>query len=385
MFYYYDYYYLYRTGEDPGPPKRVFADTPPYDGGAAWRFKEANAATSKLIWTCEEVNAEVTSMLADARSRGDEGKVHEWQRQSSRGGGWAPLHTEESVLADVDEAWASGLLSLPYTQRYKKPVPDMHEYVINFTTMSQIDIFFPADPARTSKIRRHSILGLRVAGHSGAKSSKMGVYALDVTHSPMRLKNVYTLVGASGVHLHQTTDLTWIISPTANMIEGNYGWIESNTASPSPLGLQWKAFDGTTLNLDPLLTVTEMSAAELAAARAAAEAETQRSLAIRAVRVAGHVGKWSDKMGVYARDATHSPKRGKNVYSLVGGGVSGVHLHQATDGMWYIYGMEYMLPGKLGGWIMSTTASPSPLGLAWKYSDGSGWHLDPLLTVTECT
>jgi hypothetical protein len=41
-----------------------------------------------------------------------------------------------------------------------------------------------------------------------------------------------------------------------------------------------------------------------------------------------------------------------------------------------------MLEGRTIGDITSTTASPSPLGLAWKYWSGA-LHLDPLLTVTE--
>ena len=174
------------------------------------------------------------------------------------------------------------------------------------------------------------------------------------------------------------------ISDTAQMVAGKAtGWIASTTASPSPLGLQWKFTAGKSdWRLDPLLTVTEMSAAELAAARAAAEAETQRSLAIRAVRVAGHVGKQTGKMGVYALDATHSPKRGMNVYSKKG--VSGVHMYYATDGRWYVtVGTDVMVSGKASGRIYSTTASPSPLGLQWKYYDGTAFHLDPLLTVTE--
>jgi hypothetical protein len=86
-------------------------------------------------------------------------------------------------------------------------------------------------------------------------------------------------------------------------------------------------------------------------------------------------------MGVYALDATHSPKRGKNVYSLEG--KSGVHLYHATDGKWYVSDTEDMVAGNAVGFIGSTTASPSPLGLKWKYAKSGALHLDPLLTVTE--
>ena len=222
--------------------------------------------------------------------------------------------------------------------------------------------------------------GIRVSGHMGTQSGMMGVYARDAAHSLKRGKNVYSLVGGSGVHLHEATNGVWhITTSTANMVAGEpRGWITSTTANPSPLGLPWKAYDGTTHILDPLLTVTEMSVAELAAA----EAETHRILAIRAVRVSGHTGAMSGRMGDYAWDATHSPKRGKNVYSLVG--ASGVHLHHVTNGKWYISDTANMIEGFAGGFIGSTTASPSPLGLAWKYNDsGSGFHLEPLLRVTE--
>ena len=117
---------------------------------------------------------------------------------------------------------------------------------------------------------RHDV-ALRVAGHVGTQSFTMGEYALDTTHSPKRGVNVYSLEGVCGVHLHRATDGRWYISPTAQMVSGvSTGWIESITVSPSPLGLQWKASDGKGgwLPLDPLLAVTEMSAAELAAAEA---------------------------------------------------------------------------------------------------------------------
>jgi hypothetical protein len=150
-------------------------------------------------------------------------------------------------------------------------------------------------------------------------SFAMGAYALDTAHSPKRGVNVYSLVGVSGVHLYHAAHCKWQIGDTEVMASGEYeGSIESTTASPSPLGLQWKAYDGTAWNLDPLLTVTEIGAAELAAARAAAEAETQRSLVIPAVRVSGHVGVASGEMEEHVLDAAHSPKRGKNVCSLVG-------------------------------------------------------------------
>ena len=96
------------------------------------------------------------------------------------------------------------------------------------------------------------------------------------------------------------------------------------------------------------------------------------------------MGNLNIRIGVYVLDTTHSPKRGVNVYSQEG--ASGVHMHQATEGRWCISDTADMVSGFAGGWIVSTTVSPSPLGLQWKYIDGSGtFHLDPLLTVTEST
>ena len=99
---------------------------------------------------------------------------------------------------------------------------------------------------------------------------------------------------------------------------------------------------------------------------------------IRAVCVSGHVGAQRSKMGVYELDATHSPKRGNDVYSL-----EGAHLHHATEGNWWICNTAQMVAGEPRGWIKSTTASPSPLGLQWQTWDGSTHTHDPQLTVTK--
>ena len=101
---------------------------------------------------------------------------------------------------------------------------------------------------------------------------------------------------------------------------------------------------------------------------------------IRAVRVSGHVGAQSGKMGVYELDATHSPKRGNNVYYNA---LEGAHLHHATEGKWWICNTAQMVAGEPRGWIKSTTASPSPLGLQWQTWDGSTHTHDPRLTVTK--
>ena len=96
-------------------------------------------------------------------------------------------------------------------------------------------------------------------------------------------------------------------------------------------------------------------------------------------------------MGVYEwtrrarRSTAHSPKRGKGVYSLKG--ASGVHLYQGTNEKWYITtSTATMVAGKSSCWIMSTTASPSPLGLTWRYADGKGgFRLNPPLMVERAS
>jgi hypothetical protein len=97
------------------------------------------------------------------------------------------------------------------------------------------------------------------------------------------------------------------------------------------------------------------------------------------------VGEQIVRMGVYVLDEEHSPQRGNTVYSLEGSS-GGVHLYNTTDGTWQVGDEEEMLAGEPGeGWIASTTASSSPLGLAWTCWDGSTHALDPLLKVTACT
>ena len=68
----------------------------------------------------------------------------------------------------------------------------------------------------------------------------------------------------------------------------------STTASPSPLGLQWKYHDGSGIfHLNPLLTVTEISADELAAVRVAADsARIHSRTEKRGVRLNDDVAAW---------------------------------------------------------------------------------------------
>ena len=225
---------------------------------------------------------------------------------------------------------------------------------------------------------------LRVTGHTGEQSAMMGRYEVNVEHSPREGANVYTLVGSSSsLHMYRATDGKWDICDTESMVAAEAaGWIASSTASLSPLSLQWEVGSNSGFHPDPLLTVTEMSTTELAAARAAFETEKQRALAIVALHVRGHTGKWRFLMGTYALNAEQSRMEGGSVYTLVGS--SSVHC-RAASGKWLISDTGWSSSAKATGWIASSTVSPSPLGLKWKQYGAvrNAFVIDPLLTVTE--
>ena len=189
----------------------------------------------------------------------------------------------------------------------------------------------------------------------------MGEYVRDEAHSQTRGSSVFSLKGSLGVHLSQATSNTWYISDTADMLAGRgVGWITSTTASSIPLGLEWQISGRVWgFTLDPLIKVAKP---------------------IDAIRMTGHTGKQKGKMGVYARDASHSHARGRDIYSLEG--VSGVYMYQSKDGKWRISGTKEMVMGNTTCYISSTAASPSPLCLKWKYSN-SGYKDDPQIKVAE--
>jgi hypothetical protein len=200
----------------------------------------------------------------------------------------------------------------------------------------------------------------------------------------------YTKLGDTTVKMYHANNGVWCITGAAATLSKREsgGEIRSTSASCTPHGLQWEFLASGVWRLDPLLTVTGVGATEFAAARAAelaaAEAETQRSLAIQTVHFTGNL--FDDFMGFYSRDATHSPKRGKNVYRLQGCLFSDVFLYQATDGLWCItYGTAQMVSGgssaTLAPITASTTASPSPVGLKWGVSNGTLFVLNPRLTM----
>ena len=138
---------------DPADVTNTPGMMPPPDG-REWRFVNVDVVRAKVVWTHEGVDDRLTRALSTARA-GDAAKPHAWERL--RGSQWIALHTDAAVLATVEDAYTNGLVALPYALRYKKPTPDQHQYVLDFDTMLQIDVFFPADPARTCKIRRRVI------------------------------------------------------------------------------------------------------------------------------------------------------------------------------------------------------------------------------------
>jgi hypothetical protein len=62
------------------------------------------------------------------------------------------------------------------------------------------------------------------------------------------------------------------------------------------------------------------------------------------------------------------------------------HLFRNVRGIWMVTDTARMLPDSDDGVIFSTTNSPSPFGLTWKYADAADTHIvgvDPALKVTE--
>ena len=54
-------------------------------------------------------------------------------------------------------------------------------------------------------------------------------------------------------------------------------------------------------------------------------------------------------------------------------------------GNWYVSDTTDMTAGDHNGWIISTSRSPSPLGLQWQVDDGTKWALDPAVTLATPT
>jgi hypothetical protein len=165
------------------------------------------------------------------------------------------------------------------------------------------------------------------------------------------------------------------------MVAGNtsHKGIGSTTASDSFLDLKWRWSDGTAFHDDPLLMVTETTAAD----RAAFAAETARVFAITTITVAGHTGPCAGEMGTYRRNAEHSPKNGGNVYTKTDD--SDTHFFRSDCGDWIVGNTAGMIEGTdTGSSIASLSHSHSPLDLEWEIFDGGGgfFQPDPLLKIT---
>jgi hypothetical protein len=161
------------------------------------------------------------------------------------------------------------------------------------------------------------------------------------------------------------------------------GWIVSTTVSDSFFDIKWECHDGTAWHDDPLLTVTETTAAD----RAASAAEAARVLAITTIMVAGHTGLCASKMGTYKRNAEHSPTNGGNVYTKTDD--SDVHFFRSNSGKWYFNNTTNMSNGSRSGVISSVTAKQSPLDLLWRFKTRKNrytypwtWVDDPFLKIT---
>ena len=105
------------------------------------------------------------------------------------------------------------------------------------------------------------------------------------------------------------------------------------------------------------------------------------SVAVTALRVAGHTGKQNTLMSVYLRNDEHSPKSGVNVFTKMGS--TDNHCFLSSAGTWIIGSTAAMLEAKNTGLVASSTKSPSPLGLSWNFAEDGSFHVDPLLKVTE--
>ena len=224
-------------------------------------------------------------------------------------------------------------------------------------------------PAAAAVIRKPALtsrVAIRVAGHTGAQKIRMGMYYRNDYVTDPTGASVFTKEGNGDMHLFRAGNAKWFIGTTSAMVASQaMGGIASTTASFSPLGLRWNIYIG---SWSPsTVTVTQVSAAEW-----------QRVLALTLVRVAGHTGIFSDKMGNYALNTEHSPVNGGNVYT------SGPnHLYRGTDGTWYVNEKTDMIAGASRGWISSTTSSISPLDLEWMCVSSGAFQLDSQLKVTE--
>jgi hypothetical protein len=126
---------------DPANPQSS-PGTAPSTGDDWWYVADASVDT--VVWR---------TAAWDRIDRSNALPLGRWELQRGNGS-WQPLHTDAAVLASVEEAYLSGRRMLPYAMKYHKPVADNHQYVIDFGEMHQTDIYFPADPRRSNKIRR---------------------------------------------------------------------------------------------------------------------------------------------------------------------------------------------------------------------------------------
>ena len=113
------------------------------------------------------------------------------------------------------------------------------------------------DPGRAA-VARHEVDALQsvvLGGVTGDDADCNGVYNLNPAHTANCFP-VFTHATDATQHLFCADTGEWYVGPTSSMVAGkNEGWIASTSPSPSPLGFQWKVYDGTKFVPDPAVTL----------------------------------------------------------------------------------------------------------------------------------
>ena len=236
------------------------------------------------------------------------------------------------------------------------------------------------------------VLAVRLVGDAHTT----GTYALNKELSPTNGASVYTMLRCSDMNLFHGKEGMWCISCTSDVRSGKCaGWMMSATASISPFDLEWELPVRGSEFAPVAVSVSEVSAAALIAARAAVKRELARARNTVELTVAGETELNRDMMGTYALNTELSPKNESSVYSMEGG--VDMHLFRGSSGRWLI--QTWSGGGCAPDFFASNAPSILPFGCEWRYgneadeadadgsddSEGEGfrWHDASLLQVTE--
>ena len=104
--------------------------------------------------------------------------------------------------------------------------------------------------------------------------------------------------------------------------------------------------------------------------------------ALQSVVLGGATGAYAFCNGVYNLNPAHTTN-GFPVFTLPQTIHGDMHLFCGKEGKWCVSNTATMMAGENRGAIVSTSKSPSPLGLQWKVSnaDGNGHTFDPAITL----